>query len=88
MFRKPRLACSFCQRSHTEVEKLVAGPRVFICDRCAAIAVDIMRSDYTPPAAPSPERLSLLVRIGNTIRRFIGKMHRGAVIRGATVSAE
>jgi ATP-dependent Clp protease ATP-binding subunit ClpX len=26
--------CSFCKRSQPDVEKLVSGPGVFICDRC------------------------------------------------------
>lgn len=41
MFRR-KLACSFCRRSEAEVARLVAGPRVYICDRCAAEAVRIM----------------------------------------------
>ena len=41
MFKR-RLVCSFCRRSEAEVAKLVAGPRVYICDRCAAEAVRIM----------------------------------------------
>jgi hypothetical protein len=28
--------CSWCKRSPREVEKLIAGPKVFICDRCIA----------------------------------------------------
>jgi hypothetical protein len=30
--------CSFCDRSRDEVRKLIAGPRVFICDDCAGDA--------------------------------------------------
>jgi ATP-dependent Clp protease ATP-binding subunit ClpX len=41
MFRR-KLACSFCGRSAADVAKLVAGPSVYICDRCAAEAVRIM----------------------------------------------
>jgi hypothetical protein len=43
------LACSFCRRGAADVAKLVAGPRVFrvgprlyICDRCVAIARNLM----------------------------------------------
>ena len=32
------LYCSFCQRPHTEVAKLVAGPAAYICDACIKIA--------------------------------------------------
>jgi ATP-dependent Clp protease ATP-binding subunit ClpX len=44
------MRCSFCGRPDTEVAKLVAGPArlfsgpVYICDRCAAQAVQIMEA--------------------------------------------
>jgi len=41
MFRR-RLVCSFCRRDETEVGKLVAGPKVYICDRCVSAASEIM----------------------------------------------
>jgi hypothetical protein len=31
-------ACTWCGRPAAEVEKLIAGPRVYICDRCVAAA--------------------------------------------------
>jgi ClpX C4-type zinc finger len=34
--------CSFCRKQNTEVDKLVAGPGVFICDRCIALAAEII----------------------------------------------
>jgi ClpX C4-type zinc finger len=36
------LRCSFCQKSEDEVEKLVAGPHVYICNECVAIAARLM----------------------------------------------
>ena len=42
------LACSFCGKSEDEVAKLVAGPNVYICDKCVAIADAIMRADGDP----------------------------------------
>jgi ATP-dependent Clp protease ATP-binding subunit ClpX len=50
MMFKWKLACSFCGRSAAEVEKLVAGPRVYICDRCAAEAIRIMNSSGSADA--------------------------------------
>ena len=32
------LYCSFCQKPHTEVKKLVAGPAAHICDACIKAA--------------------------------------------------
>ncbi|MBV9631627.1 MAG: hypothetical protein JO230_26265 [Xanthobacteraceae bacterium] len=31
------LYCTFCKRSSNEVEALVAGPGVYICDKCIAL---------------------------------------------------
>jgi ATP-dependent protease Clp ATPase subunit len=45
MIKFRRLRCSFCRKNDTEVLKLVAGPRVFICDKCVAIASRIMADD-------------------------------------------
>lgn len=51
---KPRqLRCSFCGKKDAEVSKLVAGPRVYICDVCVAVASRIMadgpHDDSQPP---------------------------------------
>ena len=52
MFKLRLLRCSFCKRSEDEVAKLVAGPRVYICDECASIANRIMNTDSTDSANP------------------------------------
>jgi len=38
----PEPVCSFCDRPRREVAKLMSGPRVFICDSCAAEAAGAM----------------------------------------------
>ena len=45
MIKLRRLSCSFCGKNETEVSKLVAGPRVYICDECVAVASRLMGSD-------------------------------------------
>ncbi|MEX1062451.1 MAG: ATP-dependent Clp protease ATP-binding subunit ClpX [Balneolaceae bacterium] len=37
--------CSFCGRSSNEVNSMVAGPEVYICDRCVDDAASIIKSD-------------------------------------------
>jgi hypothetical protein len=39
------LHCSFCNKSQHDVQKLIAGPTVFICDECVAVCADIMADD-------------------------------------------
>jgi hypothetical protein len=68
MFMKRRLACSFCGKSAAEVSKLVAGPKVYICDECVAIASRIMSDPATPPR-PAQLAPGIWRRIGAWLRR-------------------
>ena len=34
--------CSFCGLSQNEVEQLIAGPSVFICDKCVDLCTTIV----------------------------------------------
>ena len=60
------LYCSFCGKSQHEVNKLVAGPHVFICDECIDVCGDIIdeqllrliEGDEASARAMSTERLS------------------------------
>ncbi|MDT0631777.1 ATP-dependent Clp protease ATP-binding subunit ClpX [Rubrivirga sp. S365] len=47
------IRCSFCSRTAHEVTSMVAGPDVYICDRCIHDASGIVRGDLQPyvPAA-------------------------------------
>ncbi len=36
--RKKDLVCTFCKRPQAELAKLIAGPKVYICDACVAAA--------------------------------------------------
>lgn len=42
--------CSFCAKLKTEVEKLVAGPTVYICNECVELCEDIVAEELA--AAP------------------------------------
>jgi hypothetical protein len=63
---KAVLYCSFCGKTQHEVNKLVAGPAVFICDECIDICIDItdekllrlVEGDEESARAMSTERLS------------------------------
>ena len=57
MFLQKRLACSFCGKNAAEVSKLVAGPKVYICDACVALASRIIDdSAGATPQRPSASR--------------------------------
>src|SRR5512135_1726929 len=39
-----KIHCSFCGRSPEEVQSIIAGPDVYICDICVSSSVDIIRN--------------------------------------------
>lgn len=39
------VCCSFCGKDQDDVQKLISGPSVFICDECVSLCGDIIQSD-------------------------------------------
>ena len=39
------LNCSFCSKSQDEVQRLIAGPDVYICDECVQLCNDTMAQE-------------------------------------------
>jgi len=48
------LACTFCGRSQRQVRKLIAGPGVYICEACVALADGAVRSGGAAGTPPGP----------------------------------
>ncbi|MCX6089391.1 MAG: ATP-dependent Clp protease ATP-binding subunit ClpX [Candidatus Atribacteria bacterium] len=42
---KNRLKCSFCGKTQSEVNKLIAGPGVYICDECVELCTEIIKDE-------------------------------------------
>lgn len=40
-----KLHCNFCGKSRDKVEKLIAGPNIYICDECITLSYNIIKSD-------------------------------------------
>jgi ATP-dependent Clp protease ATP-binding subunit ClpX len=58
------LSCSFCHKPQRDVEKIIAGPNVYICNECIRLCLDIIRENRSPTATtvgtgktPSPARI-------------------------------
>ena len=69
MFNLRKLHCSFCGKSETEVAKLVAGPRVYICDSCVAIASRII-SDSQGQSQPERVESTVWRKVIDRVRRL------------------
>jgi len=61
------LHCSFCGKAQQEVEKLIAGPMVFICNECVGMCGDVIAgrpipdNGYRRPLDRTSEQLLLLM---------------------------
>jgi ATP-dependent Clp protease ATP-binding subunit ClpX len=60
--------CSFCGKGHDEVQKLIAGPSVYICNECVALCNEIIADAYhadmeghTLPKLPTPKEIHHLL---------------------------
>ena len=40
-----QLRCSFCWRPESQVERLISGPNVHICDRCVEFSNEILEEE-------------------------------------------
>lgn len=39
------ITCSFCHKNQREVDKIIAGPKVYICSECIGLCNDIIKED-------------------------------------------
>jgi ClpX C4-type zinc finger protein len=39
------LRCTFCNKRQADVKRLIAGPKVFICEECVEVCNDIIADD-------------------------------------------
>gem|GEM_PF-6555666 len=57
-------SCSFCGKSQDEVQKLIAGPSVYICNECVRLCNDIVEEDLDrEEAAPLPRAAGTLASL-------------------------
>jgi ATP-dependent Clp protease ATP-binding subunit ClpX len=49
--------CSFCGMSQKQVRKLIAGPGVYICDKCIELCNDIIEDEVVDPGEVKFEKL-------------------------------
>ena len=62
---KPLITCSFCRKTQDQVDKLIAGPNVYICNECVDLCCSIIesepskskRSDFNVDSLPKPHEI-------------------------------
>jgi hypothetical protein len=78
------LACTFCGKDQKQVKKLIAGPSVYICDRCVDLAKSLT-SDGQPVATEIAELTAGSEQEPRTQCSFCGK--RRDQVAGLIVSS-
>jgi ATP-dependent Clp protease ATP-binding subunit ClpA len=71
--RDETLSCSFCGKLQAEVDKLVAGPGVYICDECIALCneiIDEYAAQKQPQAVETQDVVMRLKRLERAIARL------------------
>ncbi len=48
--REKNVRCSFCQKTQNQVDKLIAGPGVYICDECVELCQNIIDDEALIPS--------------------------------------
>jgi hypothetical protein len=67
--------CSFCGKLQNQVEKLFAGPGVWICDECVVFCVDVMAEESQEgvsqgePGSDGSWRIEVQVETGESVVR-------------------
>jgi ATP-dependent Clp protease ATP-binding subunit ClpX len=72
-----QIHCSFCGRSPEEVQSIIAGPDVYICDICVSSSVEIIRNNMASVNARRSARGTLTpVRIKQALDDYVvGQEH-------------
>ena len=66
---KPLVSCSFCRKTQDQVEKLIAGPNVYICNECVDLCCSIIESepvhnhgnDFDTGSLPKPQEIKAML---------------------------
>ncbi len=66
---KSLVACSFCHKTQDQVDKLIAGPNVYICNECIDLCCSIIESDpsytkhndYDSGNLPKPKEIKAML---------------------------
>jgi ATP-dependent Clp protease ATP-binding subunit ClpX len=67
MAKESTLRCSFCGKSQDEVEKIIAGPTVYICNECIELCNDIIEEERAKETSDDTDAVLLKPKQVNAI---------------------
>ncbi|XJS11600.1 ATP-dependent Clp protease ATP-binding subunit ClpX [Aerococcaceae bacterium WGS1372] len=63
--------CSFCGKSQEEVNKIVAGPDVYICDECVELCKSIIDEELKNEKIPEPVKMLIPSEIKRVLDEYV-----------------
>ncbi len=63
--------CSFCGRSSAQVQRLIAGPNVYICNECVELFADTLRDDETVHFRNLAEGIPTPAKIKSELDKYV-----------------
>jgi len=58
--RRGSIRCSFCGKDESRVRKIVAGPAVYICNKCVYLCLEVLNEKQIANNMPTAERASAI----------------------------
>lgn len=68
--------CSFCEKSADALERLIAGPGVYICAACVAQCVEVLEGMTPGAVRPAPGRPAPLRRLRGRLGGLFGLLRQ------------
>lgn len=65
------ISCSFCGKSQDQVDKIIAGPGVYICDECINLSKDIIDNDFAITESTEFEDVPKPQEIYNVLQEYV-----------------
>lgn len=70
-----KLNCNFCGKNRNQVEKLIAGPNVYICNECISISYEILDDDKNRFYVDESMSIPTPTEIHNYLDKYITGQH-------------
>lgn len=83
---KQHFFCAFCGKAQEEVQRLVAGPEVSICNECINLCVDVLRDENLADANEAVKSGEVALPAPSEINKFLGEYVIGQVHAKKTLS--
>ena len=68
---KVNISCSFCGKSQDQVDKIIAGPGVYICNECINLSKDIIENDFAVTETTELEDVPKPQEIYNVLQEYV-----------------